>query len=165
MHRGQRWELAADAGRLWVDNSPQLVFERRIIASKEIQVATRSRAYQETLLDPPTGEIPVDPKITNARDGVLASRAYSASLLELARLKKTHATPSQAHSISAVVPLLMTLTLPVWWMMRRVGTSRRSRQGLCRQCGYDLRASPSRCPECGAQVPIRLDAPIPLTSG
>jgi cytochrome P450 len=54
-------------------------------------------------------------------------------------------------------PLWMLLCLaaiaPLLWISMSVRRRRLARRGLCLRCGYDLRASPTRCPECGATPP------------
>lgn len=47
-----------------------------------------------------------------------------------------------------VLPLLALF--PVRHFRRCAVVRRRARSGLCLECGYDLRSTPQRCPECGA---------------
>jgi hypothetical protein len=44
---------------------------------------------------------------------------------------------------------MASAAIPLWRLVRWRESRRRKRAGLCWACGYDLRATPGRCPECG----------------
>jgi hypothetical protein len=44
---------------------------------------------------------------------------------------------------------VLTLAAPATALGKRFASRRKHRAGLCPICGYDLRATPERCPECG----------------
>ena len=64
-------------------------------------------------------------------------------------------------SCSASWPLIFAATsaLPVLWTIlavrRQFRRWYRIHHGLCLNCGYDLRASEERCPECGTPIPAQ----------
>jgi len=49
--------------------------------------------------------------------------------------------------------LAATAVAPACYVVARVRRARRRAAGMCRRCGYDLRASAERCPECGEAIP------------
>jgi hypothetical protein len=49
------------------------------------------------------------------------------------------------------LPAVLLAVLPLAWIGVHRRRVRRATRGLCSRCGYDLRASPGRCPECGSE--------------
>jgi hypothetical protein len=58
------------------------------------------------------------------------------------------------HAIRVPQWTILTLTGLLTWMLLRAPLRRRRwrKQGRCQDCGYDLRESPQRCPECGKET-------------
>jgi hypothetical protein len=64
---------------------------------------------------------------------------------------------SHGYFDKAELPFILLIVIfapsPTFWivgfMVRRRANALKRKDGLCQKCGYDLRATPDRCPECG----------------
>jgi hypothetical protein len=99
-----------------------------------------------------------NPNVSAEQQAILPNRGFYGNTseptpeLEALRSKSTIGSTWLAIRIPYWFITGAAICLPAcWWLFRRRNQLRVRRQQLrqCPDCGYDLRASPERCPECG----------------
>jgi hypothetical protein len=133
-----RWFLYAQGGAL------VLVRERSILDKADVPRAIKSGIDKHSLL------------------GFGTERWQKLHDWPVERGTITYGTDFKAYFYPLWSCVLLFLLLPLLELPRMTGNFRRRRRGLCLNCGYDLRASPAKCPECGTAVFKKQNKNVPL---
>jgi hypothetical protein len=162
-----RWELASEFGRCTVSNGPQVALDRAaqrayFQAVRDSLDANRTLGLEMArVMKAISDAAPPERPETEAEAAARRAKrsAASAKLEALRKMRAASMTgwgkmpPITPATSSGVPHWLVAAFLAVppgaravrrWWARRRAAL-----RGMCRCCGYDLRATPDRCPECG----------------
>ena len=133
------WATPTKMGRGWVvDSVPDSWYAPYVTRPKGVNL-------EADISDAPSmGLGSVDKRVLGFR--YVSNNAW----LPLAQLQFGYPT---ARSRAIFVPhwavILLLAVIPGVWLFQAARNWNRREAGHCRKCGYDLRATPGKCPECG----------------
>ena len=153
-YRGQQCRLYLICGKVGIDNSPhvsdivQMTLDYNWLAKAQIEAAAHT-ALMRTQGDTVKLDAAIKDEAKIAAEEVTA-RTYLAGLA-------ASGSSLWSYSSSMAIPVgaILCGVLPLIALVRRGTAVKSSSRGLCVQCGYDLRATPDRCPECGT-IPAKV---------
>jgi hypothetical protein len=167
-----RCEIASQFGSVWFSDAPQLQLDLdavRALRREQHDAFSQEELWREQLSEqlkaqsiqrrriPSTRPLPPPPPRPDpTRLGVLTFEIQKA----LSKIQKVPGFPAPrprftygiSHWVIFAVFGLLPLTRLIIGSRRRWRRRRLTARGLCVGCGYDLRFTPDRCPECGRVV-------------